>query len=64
MGALPMSPDPERAKIADFTGPVHVSQYHFACPYPKSESKLYGMIRPFQNEVLCLSFSLHSVARH
>ena len=46
-----MSPDPDRVRLVDFTGPVAVTRYHLLNPYPKEESRLYGPVRPFQLQV-------------
>ena len=48
---MAMSPDLERAKLFDFTGPVTVNPYHFVTPYPEEESKLDRLMQPFQSEV-------------
>ena len=52
MSTMGMSPDPERSRVLDFTGPILVSQYHFVNPYPRESSHLDAIVRSFQWQVM------------
>jgi hypothetical protein len=44
----------ERMQLLDFSIAVEIENYRFLLRYPERESRLVGLIRPFQPKVMLL----------